>query len=127
MKRKDIQMAFREKVALNILIYFVCAILLFYIAIFGRLICPKQEVISSFELAGKTDINDPWVSAYGRVYQIKEIVNNHKNAYGVQDFMFSQFLGKDVSQLFYKANMFPMYWYEASLVVFFSTLLMSWM
>ena len=111
MKRPDVQMAFREKVALNIIIYFICALLLFYIGVFGRLICPKQDVISSFELTDKTDINDPYVSAYGRVYQIKEIVNNHKNAYGVQDFMFSQFLGKDVSQLFYKANLFSLYWY----------------
>jgi chitin synthase len=109
MKRKDIQMAFREKVALNVIIYFMCAILLFYIGIFGRLICPEQQVLSSFELSGKTDVNDPWVSAYGRVYEIKEVVNNHKNAYGVQDYMFAAFLGKDVSNLFYKANLFPEY------------------
>ena len=111
MKRKDIQMAFREKLALNIIIYFFCLVLLFYIGIFGRLICPKQPVISSFELSSRTDINDPWVSAYGRVYQIKEIVANHKNSYGVQDFMFSPFLGQDVSKLFYKANLFSLYWY----------------
>jgi chitin synthase len=110
MKRSDIQMAFREKVALNILIYFLCGILLFYIMFFGKIICPEQQVLSSFELSGKTDIQDPWVSAYGRVYEIKDIVNNHKNAYDVQDYTFAQFLGKDVSYLFYKANLFDQYW-----------------
>jgi len=103
-------MAFREKLALNIVIYFFCAVLLFYIGIFGKIICPKENVISLFELAGRTDINDPWVAAYGRVYQIGPIVQNHVNSYGTQQFMFSQFLGRDVSNLFYKANLFSTYW-----------------
>ena len=110
MRRKDIQIAFREKIALNIIIYFFCLVLLLYIVVFGRLICPSQEVISKFELSGRTDINDPWISAYGRVYHINEIVQNHMKAYGVQDYMFSAFLGMDVSNLFYKANLFSAYW-----------------
>ena len=110
MRRKDIQIAFREKVALNIIIYFFCLVLLFYIGVFGRLICPTQDVLSKFELSGRTDLNDAWVSAYGRVYQINEVVQNHMKAYGVQDYMFSTFLGQDVSDLFYKANLFSAYW-----------------
>lgn len=110
MPRKDIQMAFREKVALNIIIYFFCLVLLFFIVGFGRVICPNQEVLSKFELSSKTDLNDPWVSAFGRVYQISDIVQNHIKAYGVQDYMFSNFLGQDVSYLFYKAELFKAYW-----------------
>jgi chitin synthase len=110
MRRIDIRMAFREKVALNIIIYFFCLVLLFFIVGFGKLICPNQDVLSKFELSSRTDLNDPWVSAYGRVYQIGDIVQNHMKAYGVQDYMFSTFLGQDVSYLFYKANLFSAYW-----------------
>ena len=111
MKRKDVQMAFREKLALNIIIYFMCAVLLFYIGIFGKLICPKQAVLSSYELNGRTDLKDPWVSAYGRVYQIGDVVDSHFKSYGIQNYVFASKLGQDVSFLFYKVPLFTYYWY----------------
>ncbi|RKP26540.1 chitin synthase-domain-containing protein [Syncephalis pseudoplumigaleata] len=57
MKRKDIRMAWREKVALCILILLACLVMLFFIIVLGKLICPRQKVYSMGELSehGKDD------------------------------------------------------------------------
>ncbi|KAK4691763.1 chitin synthase, partial [Lecanoromycetidae sp. Uapishka_2] len=51
MKRKDIRLAWREKFAINLLIWFACGFVVFFIVIFPRLICPKQYVYSAAELS----------------------------------------------------------------------------
>ncbi|KAH6588782.1 hypothetical protein BASA50_010488 [Batrachochytrium salamandrivorans] len=109
MKRPDIRMAWREKVALCIIIFLMCCALLFFIIGFGRLLCPKQQVLSTFELASKSSISDPWVYANGRVYQISDILANHLNSYGIPNFQFSSFLGGDVSSLFFAGQNFVQY------------------
>ncbi|EGF83568.1 hypothetical protein BATDEDRAFT_8502, partial [Batrachochytrium dendrobatidis JAM81] len=109
MKRPDIRMAWREKVALCIIIFLMCCALLFFIIGFGRLLCPKQEVLSTFELASKSSTTDPWVYANGRVYQISDVLSNHFNSYGIPNFRFAGFLGGDVSPLFYKGGQFSTY------------------
>jgi chitin synthase len=45
-KRKDVRTAWREKLAINYLIWLACAASIFFIAFFGDLICPKQNVFS---------------------------------------------------------------------------------
>jgi chitin synthase len=45
-KRKDIRTAWREKLAINYLIWLACAISIFIIVFFGEVICPKQNVFS---------------------------------------------------------------------------------
>jgi chitin synthase len=45
-KRKDIRTAWREKLAINYLIWLACATSIFIIAFFGNIICPKQNVYS---------------------------------------------------------------------------------
>ncbi|KAI8924446.1 chitin synthase-domain-containing protein [Entophlyctis helioformis] len=109
MRRPDIRMAWREKVALCIIIFFFCASLIFFIVGLGRILCPKQEVFSSFEIAGKGSAKDPWVYAYGRVYQISDLIANHQNSYAIPSFRFAGFLGGDVSTLFYAGNQFATY------------------
>ncbi|KAL0061125.1 hypothetical protein AAF712_012045 [Marasmius tenuissimus] len=52
MKRLDIQQVWREKLALNIMIWFACACAIFVIAVLGLLICPTQHVYSTTELTG---------------------------------------------------------------------------
>ncbi|KAJ3039984.1 hypothetical protein HDV00_011539 [Rhizophlyctis rosea] len=108
MKRKDIQMAWREKVALCMIIFVMCAALLFFIIGLGRIICPRQNVFSTFELQGKTDPNDPWVFAYGRAYQIKKLVDDHVPIFA-QSFQMSNWYGRDVSPLFFKNRAFTRY------------------
>ncbi|KAJ3080887.1 hypothetical protein HK102_002745 [Quaeritorhiza haematococci] len=109
MKRRDIQMAWREKVALCIIIAFFCGVLLFFIIGLGRLICPKQLVFDKFEMAGKKDINDVWVYAYGRVFQVNELVDDHDKSYGIERFRWDNFLGSDVSGLFEKVPLWDRY------------------
>ena len=45
-KRKDVRTAWREKLAINYLIWLACAASIFFIAFFGDLICPKQNVFT---------------------------------------------------------------------------------
>jgi chitin synthase len=45
-KRKDVRTAWREKLAINYLIWFACAVSIFFIAFFSAVICPKQNVYS---------------------------------------------------------------------------------
>jgi chitin synthase len=46
MKRPDIRQAWREKLALNMIIWFICACAVFVIAVLGYVICPTQHVTS---------------------------------------------------------------------------------
>ncbi|KAJ3056155.1 hypothetical protein HK097_007879 [Rhizophlyctis rosea] len=108
MKRKDVQMAWREKVALCMIILVLCGALLFFIIGLGRIICPRQNVLSEFELASKTSNDDPWVWAYGRAYEIKKLVEDHVPIFA-QSFQMSNFFGQDVSKLFFKNRAFDRY------------------
>ena len=47
-KRKDVRTAWREKLAINYLIWLACAASIFMIAFFGDIICPKQSVFTYF-------------------------------------------------------------------------------
>jgi chitin synthase len=47
MKRKDVRTAWREKFAINLLIWLSCAFVIFFIIFFPNLICPKQNVYSA--------------------------------------------------------------------------------
>ena len=50
MKRLDVRQAWREKLAINILIWFVCACMILAIVILGYIICPRESVFSTSEL-----------------------------------------------------------------------------
>ena len=50
MKRKDVRVAWREKLAINIMIWVSCLFVAFFIVVFPQLICPKQNVFSAAEL-----------------------------------------------------------------------------
>ena len=45
MKRKDVQMAWREKVTICFLIFLLCGTVIFYIIFFQRLICPEFDKV----------------------------------------------------------------------------------
>ena len=49
----DIRQAWREKLVLNLLIWFICNCAVFIIAVFGALtgICPTEHVFDTSELA----------------------------------------------------------------------------
>lgn len=72
---------------------------------FGPIICPKQNAFTSLELNDLTQ----YVYAYGRVYTVDPIMQTHKAGYAIEPYMFQSLLGKDVSSLFYKQNLFEQY------------------
>ncbi|KAI9182958.1 hypothetical protein H9P43_003874 [Blastocladiella emersonii ATCC 22665] len=72
MEREDVRMAWREKTAICILIAMVCAIQLFFIIGFGRVVCPRQNVLNLNELFYKKSADEQYVGIYGAVYDLKD-------------------------------------------------------
>ena len=97
-------MAWREKVAIFIIIFLSCAGIIFFIIGLPQVLCPKQKILSVYEVQGKNKTTDPYVVVYGRYYQIGDIYGNHVNKIGVDDLAMQHVLGQDVSQMFYPAS-----------------------
>lgn len=101
--RKDVRTAWREKLAINILIWLFCALAAFFIVGFPMLICPKQYVYSPDELTdynGK-DGKNAYVSIRGYVYDLTEYLPHHYPPIPIvdeEDMM--DYAGKDVTSLF---------------------------
>ena len=73
MKRPDIRQAWREKLAINLIIWFVCGCAIFVIAVLGNLICPTQYVFSQGEISQQSYNNNPdkeYVSIRGEVFDV---------------------------------------------------------
>ncbi|OMJ10389.1 Chitin synthase 6 [Smittium culicis] len=73
--RDDICLAWREKVALCMIIVFIWCVLLFVIVGLGLLLCPKQQVWTSEELLNHVDEKDAYISMRGNVYEITHFMN----------------------------------------------------
>jgi chitin synthase len=102
--------AWREKIALNLLILMACALFLFYIIGLGLIFCPKTTAISQGEIEGLSAMKKSYVSMYGNYYDMKDIMHDHVNikAYLNNEAFKSKVLGRDVSAMFYKADHFTM-------------------
>ncbi|GJE86394.1 Myosin domain-containing chitin synthase 8 [Phanerochaete sordida] len=86
MKRPDIQQAWREKLALNMLIWFICGCAIFIIAIIGPLICPTEHVFSTSELQSHSLQNSPnnvYTSIRGEVFDLTNIADTHQRVVNV--------------------------------------------
>lgn len=101
MPRKDIRMAWREKVAINIMIWLSCLIAAFFIVVFPMLICPTQHVYSSEELSsydGK-DGNEAYAAIRGQVFDIGTYAPAHYPPY-LPTKTVTQYAGLDITSLF---------------------------
>ncbi|KAI0593092.1 class V chitin synthase [Biscogniauxia sp. FL1348] len=101
MPRKDVRMAWREKVAINFLIWLLCLFAAFFIVGFPMLICPKQYVFSSEELSsydGK-DGNSAYAAIRGQVFDIGEYASVHYPPY-LSTKSLTQYGGLDITSLF---------------------------
>ncbi|TFY81864.1 hypothetical protein EWM64_g2154 [Hericium alpestre] len=81
MKRIDVQQAWREKLAINIIIWACCGGAVFIIAILGILICPTEHIYSTSELASHSQQNSPssvFTSIRGEVFDLTEIADTHQ-------------------------------------------------
>jgi len=78
MPRKDVRIAWREKLAINMMIWLACLSAAFFIVVFPMLICPKQYVFSAAEL---TSFNGKGSAAYvairGQVFDLSDFAPNH--------------------------------------------------
>lgn len=120
MTHPEVIMAWREKVALCIIIMMCCGLLLFYIiglgnrndiSLKGRIICPKVNLLSQGELDGKNSMDNPYVGIYGNYYKIPPIVKNHvtDNMWLNEQAMEKLVLGQDVSAMFFKTTHWDTY------------------
>ncbi|KAG5982421.1 hypothetical protein E4U55_001928 [Claviceps digitariae] len=71
MRRPDVRMAWREKLVLVFLIFFINALIVFWIIWFGRLLCPNfDKAWNRDEVKSHQGEADFWVSIHGKVYDI---------------------------------------------------------
>lgn len=86
MKRMDVRQAWREKLALNMLIWFVCACAIFVIAVLGNVICPTEHVFSTSELQSHSTTTNPnsvYTSIRGEVFDLNQIAFMHSRVVSV--------------------------------------------
>ncbi|KAF8147259.1 glycosyltransferase family 2 protein [Crassisporium funariophilum] len=86
MKRMDVRQAWREKLALNLLIWFICGCAIFVIAVLGVVICPTEHVFNSAELASHSfalSPNNVYTSIRGEVFDLTNIAATHQRVVGV--------------------------------------------
>ncbi|KAI9029175.1 chitin synthase-domain-containing protein [Hyaloraphidium curvatum] len=107
MKREDVRQAWREKVSLNIIVLWLCALLLFFVVGLGALLCPKSNVYSTEEVKAHDnfDAHDLWMSWNGYVYDMSEFYHTtgNDNDLDLQNTYF-QYKGQDVSKYFPRYN-----------------------
>ncbi|EJP64155.1 class V chitin synthase [Beauveria bassiana ARSEF 2860] len=102
MPRKDVRMAWREKLAINFLIWLLCLVAAFFIVVFPLLICPKQHVYSPSELSsynGKSGSKGALVSIRGYVFDLSAYVPQHYPPY-LNPKLLTNYAGLDISSLF---------------------------
>jgi chitin synthase len=81
MKRPDVQQAWREKLALNMIIWFMCGCAIFVIAVIGPIICPTEHVFSTSELQSHSFQNSPnnvYTAIRGEVFDLTEVADTHQ-------------------------------------------------
>ncbi|KAL3468897.1 chitin synthase-domain-containing protein [Aspergillus californicus] len=101
MKRKDVQVAWREKLAINILIWFSCGAAIFLIVGFPGLVCPTQHVYSSSELSSHDgeDGHSSYVAIRGLVLDLGKFMPSHYPSI-VPEKSLKNYAGVDATALF---------------------------
>jgi chitin synthase len=78
MKRADIRMAWREKVAIFMMVIGMCGTVVFYIVIFGRLLCPDNDKAwNPTELSQHAGDDDYYAAIRGKVYDVSLGYRHH--------------------------------------------------
>jgi chitin synthase len=106
MKLPAVQMAWREKVALNLIILIGSALLLIFIIGIPLLLCPNRRIMSQYEIEERTTLNRPLISMYGMYYSIPDILKSHvfEQQFLNEHAFKSTVLGRDVSAMFVKTD-----------------------
>jgi chitin synthase len=121
LKRPDIRMAWREKVALCLIIAAMCLSLLFLIIGLRYVICPpvavfSQEEVRSLKFGRFGGSPKAWFSLYGVYIYAGDLMASHIKSYGdgtgpgaIPNFLFEDLYGQDVSKLFYRQDSWNYY------------------
>lgn len=83
MPRKDVQMAWREKIALCFIIALCCGALLFFIIGLGIVVCPRVHILSFSEFSSRTTATSAYALAYGKVFDVTSLLQDHLNSYTI--------------------------------------------
>ncbi|KAI8341312.1 chitin synthase-domain-containing protein [Chlamydoabsidia padenii] len=100
MRRSDIRMAWREKVTLCFFILLLCAAMVWFIAFFGQLVCPHQDLFTQSELQSKSDKDNAYISIRGEVFDLTSFAPRHWASEVIPASSLYQYAGQDASDLF---------------------------
>ena len=104
MKRPDVRMAWREKLVLVLLILLLNAVVVFYIVVFGRLLCPNfDKAWNVQELGTHQGDTDFYVGVRGAVYDISnfwQLDHSDVNSLPVNKDTMQPFAGQVLDELF---------------------------
>lgn len=99
-KRSDVRMAWREKLLINMMIWFVCLCSIFVIVFLGNVVCPKEHLISSNELSGYKG-KKAYTAIRGEVFNLNGIIDGHAAAIPVVSRKtLQQYAGVDATKIF---------------------------
>ena len=100
LRRSDVRMAWREKLAINMLIWFICACSIFVIVFLGNVVCPKEHLVSHDELQGYKGEN-AYTAIRGEVFHLGKLADAHQAALPVVPRkLVMRYEGQDASSLF---------------------------
>ncbi|KAG2220910.1 hypothetical protein INT45_013039 [Circinella minor] len=100
MKRKDVRIAWREKVALCMIIVFLCAFIVWFLVFFGEIVCPHQAVFSESELQSYSEKEKAYVSIRGEVFDLTNFAPRHYPSNIIPSDSVLEYGGQDVTDLF---------------------------
>jgi chitin synthase len=101
LKRPDIRMAWREKLAINMMIWFVCGAAIFVVAVLGNLICPTEHVYSTTEVAAHSSDDNAFTSIRGEVFDLTSLLTYHRAVVSVvADDVVLDYAGQDSTSIF---------------------------
>ncbi|WFD36077.1 chitin synthase [Malassezia cuniculi] len=100
LRRSDVRMAWREKLAINMIIWFICICSIFVIVFLGNVVCPKEHLFSRGELSARTG-TDGYTSIRGEVFALGKLVDAHLAAVPVVPRrLITRYAGQDATPLF---------------------------
>ena len=101
MKRKDVRVAWREKLAINIIIWFACGVAVFMIVGFPGVVCPTQDVYNTAELSNHNGKNgqNSFVAIRGVVFNLGNFIPSHYPSI-VPEKSLKNYAGTDATNLF---------------------------
>jgi chitin synthase len=103
MTRQDVQMAWREKVTLCLMIFAFSGSIIFFIVGLSQIICPgTKDLYSAEDVTNHQTISDYWVSVRGTVYDMtKFVATDHGTAaYMAGKSNLDPLAGRDLSYTF---------------------------